>query len=600
MTTVLKPATSGLPIYFMGGTVLSFNCSIGYGSQQESVLNIEIIEDCNAFISGSYIRQNIITSGIIGSPQYFTAGNFTFGGIVTSWNRSKNTNGNIYTIKLTDPRSLLQNVTIITDSLRGETSPYRTTGSVSFWDTELIYGRNYYNVYAWYEDRLRIVNGVSDRCSGFGDSGNIDGQGMPYARIQYALIPRPISSGGVTAGPPVLGPLGAFPYSMFESPEYSGTPIVSASGTDGIEGGSLYNFEVDLKSLPSAPDYYRIPGPSVTLLEMAEGICDVTGNDFFVYMEKVDDSGIAKNMIRFGLVDLKNEPSSFSTIQTAFSGEALDLSFGQELRTDITRSMLIGENIHELVYVNEFLPFFGEDIDPNTLRLRPVIAFEFDNNGFWIAKNVNDLNLKLYDPFFINDALYSIHELDIRCAMASFKAWFFRAFDNNVPGSFNASVRNRFANCVINNPNWIKNRLVNSENEIGVTQANLYQSVQDLFQNPNPSSYASNRPDNLIDLEKIHSWLAELGNNYYGKAYIVSAPQVCYRTITDGSVVFTKEPTNAGGWLAGDNAIPFVPTVLDLADPELDTFRNDDGRIKCFAVFKTDGEVANAGANPAI
>lgn len=603
MTTVLQPAVSGLPIYFMGGTVISFNSSIGYGSQQESTLTVELIEDCEpVLVSGCYVQQNINTSGIIGSPQYFTAGNFTFGGIVTSWNRSKSMNGNVYTIKLNDPRSLLQNVTIITDSIRGGTGPYRTTGSASFWDSELIYGKNYYNVYAWYEDTLRITNGVADRCSGFGDSGNIDGGGMPYSRVKYALTPRANSLPGqpvLLPTPPVFGPLGTFPYSMFNSPEYSGTPIISASGTDGIQGGAFYNFEVDLNTLPNAPDYYRVPGPSVTLLEMTEGICDVTGNDFFVYMEKVEDSGVERNIIRFGLVDLKNDSPSFSGIVTAFSGVALDLSFGEEFRTDVTRSMLIGENIHELVYSDEFLPFFGEDIDPDTLKLRPVVAFEFDNNGFWIAKSVNDLNLKLYNPFFINNGLYSIHELDIRCAMASFKAWFFRTFDRDTPGSFNAHIRNQFSNCVINNPNWIKNRLVNSESEIGVIQTSLYMSVQDLFQNPTFASYSSNRPDSLMDLEKIHSWLADLGNTYYGKAYLVSAPQVCYRQITDGSIVFTKEPTNAGGWLANDNLIPFIPTVLDLPDPELDTFRTDDGRIKCFAVFKTDGEVANAGANPA-
>lgn len=600
MSTVLQPTMSGLPIYFMGGTVISFNSSIGYGAQQESTLTVELIEDCEpVLVSGCYIQQNINTSGIIGSPQYFTAGNFTFGGIVTSWNRSKNMNGDVYTIRLSDPRSLLQNVTIITDSVRGGAGPYRTTGSTTFWESELIWGLNYYNVYAWYEDRLRIVNGVADRCTGFGDSGNVDGGGMPYSRVKYALTPRVNSLPGqpvLLRAPPVFGPLGTFPYSMFPSPDFFGTPINVGWGRANQPANI---FEVDLNTLPNAPSYYRVPGPSVTLLEMAEGICDVTGHDFFVYMEKVESNGVERNMIRFGLVDLKNDSPSFSGIVTAFSGKALDLSFGEELRTDVTRSMLIGENIHELVYVNEFLPFFGEDIDPDTLKPRPVIAFEFDTNGFWIAKNVDDLNSRLYNPFFIINGIYSIHELDIRCAMASFKAWFFRTFDNNVPGSFNASIRNQFSNCVINNPNWIKNRLVSSQSEIGVVQSSLYKSVQDLFQNPTFASYSSNRPDNLIDLEKIHSWLADLGNTYYGKAYLVSAPQLCFRKVTDGSVVFTKEPTNAGGWFAKDNTIPFVPTVLDLSDPELDTFRTDDGRIKCFAVFKTDGEVANAGANPA-
>jgi hypothetical protein len=593
MTTVLEPAISGLPIYFMGGSVVSFNASIGFGSQQESTLTVELIEDCETQCG---TPQTIQTSGIIGSPQYFTAGNFTFGGIVTSWNKTKNINGEIYTIKLNDPRQLLQNVTIITDSIRGTTSP-TSIGSTNYWQNETIYGPNYYNVFAWYEDRLTITNGVGSKCPAFGDSGNVDGQGMPYSRIKHALTPRIFPTGTFfTPVRPVHGPLGAFPYSMFSALAYSGTPLKSSP--DNI---NTYNFEVDLNTLPNAPDYYRVPGPSTTLLEMAQDVCDVMAQDFYVYMEQVPVSGQApKNIIKFGLVDLTANPSSFNTILTAFSGQALDLSFGEEFRSDITRSILIGENIHQLTYVNEFLPFFGEDLDPITLNMRPVIAFYFDYNGFWIAKNVNDLNSKLYNPFFVNNGLYSIHELDIRCAMASFKAWFFRTFTGEsleesgylgTPGTFNSAIRNRFSNCVINNPDWIKTRLIDSEDQLNIIQSSLYKSAQDLFQNPTQFAAASNKPDNLIDLEKIHSWLADLGNTYYGKQYIVSAPNICFRKITDGSVVFTKEPTNAGGWVEPGS------TVLDLTDPELETFRTEDGRIKCFAVFKTDGEVYNAGVN---
>ena len=598
MTTVLNPALSGLPIYFMGGTVVSFNASIGFGSQQESTLTVELVEDCNANISGCIVNQSINTSGIIGSPQYFKAGDFTFGGIVTSWNKTKNTSGEVYTIKLSDPRNLLQNVTIIVDSIRASTTPDRIIGSSTFWSSELIYGPNYYNVYAWYEDRFTITNGFSDRCSGFGDSGNVDGQGMPYSRIKHALTPRDTFTGVFSSpGPPVLGPLGTFPYSMFSSPEYSGTPLKSSP--DNI---NTFNFEVDLNTLPNAPDYYRVPGPSVTILELAEGICDVMAKDFYVYMESVPSSGTApKNIIKFGIVDLINNPPSFSNIQTAFSGQALDLSFGEEFRSDITRSILIGENIHTLQFANEFLPFFGEDLDPVSLKLRPVVAFNFDNNGFWIAKNVNDLNLKLYSPFFVNNGLYSIHELDIRCAMASFKAWFFRTFDKNSPGSFNASIRYRFSDCVINNPEWIQKRLINSEGEAGIIQDALYQNVQDLFQNITGFIAASHRPDNLIDLEQIHAWLAELGNTYYGKQYIVSmGDRICFRRVTDNSLVFTKEPTNAGAWVDYGTTIHGQQnsfTVLDLGDPELDSFKTEDGRIKCFAVFKTDGDIANAGTN---
>lgn len=603
MSTVLQLATAGLPITFLNATVLAFNGSIGYGSQQESTLSIDLIEDCESITpEGCINEQYINTSGLIGSPQYFTAGDFTFGGIVTSWTKSQSTSGKIYSIKMVDPRQLLENVTLVTDTLRSPSEPYREGPSSTFWSRVALLGINYFNVYEYWEGGLCISDETGeitvDKCCTFGRS-QTNSQGMPYSRILWGFS------------------------SMKELDKGQQNPTIYSIPESGVQ----YSFEVDASTFPlNLPSYYRIPGPSITLLQLLQDACDVGGYDFYVYMEKMqadDPTKPDRNVIKVGLVDLKTAPTSFSNIIDSFDGKATSISFGEELRNDITRSLIIGENVHKLSYEKDFLPYFGQDKDAKTSKLRPVVPFYLDTNGFWIAKNVNDLNIKLYSPFFEDNALYSIHELDIRCAMASFKAWLLRTMSNNTPGTFNNAIRNQFSECIINNPTWIKERLSNPE-QLGILQDSLRKNLQDLYQNPTPQTSASNRPDLVKDLEIIHQWLADLGATYYGKQYLISlSDRTCVKQInyanvindlsstllldpleplyppptTDinqaAEVIYTVEPTNAGGWVEPDENGNI--TVLDLADPELQLFRTDDGRIRCFAVFKTDGEVANAG-----
>ncbi|MFM7797129.1 MAG: hypothetical protein ACKO7N_10240, partial [Candidatus Nitrosotenuis sp.] len=353
MSTILQPALSGLPIIFLNGTVLAFNSSIGYGSQQESTLNIDLIEDCESLSKSGCITEQIIsTSDLIGSPQYFTAGNFTFGGIVSSWSKNQSTSGKIFNIKMVDPRQLLENVTLLIDSVISPMEPELEGRGFSYWLSGILIGINFYNLYEYWEGGLCLSTEgdtfTTSRCCSFGRSESNE-QGMPYIRIIRGLM-------GLSGGSHMI---------IYSKPE----------------ANVSYPLYVDLLTLPqNLPIYYRIPGPSITLLQLIQDVCDIAGYDFYVYMEKQPDPDPekpARNVIKIGLVDLKRPPSSFSTIVDQFNGTASDISFGEELRNDITRSMIIGENIHKLVYVDKFLPYFGQDIDAVTKKLRPVVPFQF-------------------------------------------------------------------------------------------------------------------------------------------------------------------------------------------------------------------------------
>ena len=452
-------------------------------------------------------------SVIVGAPVYLNAGAFNFGGVLTSWSYAQGGSGRTYNAKIVDPRQLLENTVVIVDSYLG--NPVQAI--------------NYFNAYAYYESQV-----LQGNCNVFGDSMSGE-RGMPYQMVIQALL-------GMS--PVIYAPTG-------------------------------YAYTINFASFPQGlPEYYRVVGPSVTILQMLQDVCDVLGYDFYVTLAP-------GNIITIGIVDLRAPPPSFGNIIAAYDGFATDLSYGQELRNETTKTVLFGEKQHYLSLVTKFNHFFGEDIVSGVAV--PVVPFKYDVNGFWISKKIDSLNLMLADPLGGNGP-YTIHELDIRTAMASQNSWRARVMDPGIAGSFNAAVRAKFPELSDQMPRQV------------LVDGNIIEvrGMADAANQPNAANVGANKPDVLKELEKIWSFIKNLGDTYYGKQFITPLNQlVCYYQDPNsvvGEKIFTDVPTNAGGWV--DDGTP----VLGLSDPELGLFREDDGRISCFALFDVGGQVP-AGEN---
>ena len=109
--------------------------------------------------------------------------------------------------------------------------------------------------------------------------------------------------------------------------------------------------------------------------------------------------------------------------------------------------------------------------------------------------------------------------------------------------------------------------------------------------NPNESIWLSQQEKLCEDLAKIHAFVQELGTTYYGKQWLAKLNErICYYPGENyQEKVFSSVPTNNGGWADAGSII------LNLGEPELDTFRTDDGRISTFAVFVADGVAPDGG-----
>jgi len=449
----------------------------------------------------------------VGAPAHFQAGDFSFSGIITNLTKTQGRSGKTINVKMSDPRQLLQNCIIIIDSYLGEP----------------IYAPNYFNVYAYYEST--VINGD---CSFFGTSLS-DERGMPYKKIVDALSNM--------------------------------NPVIS-SPTD-------YDFYIDFDSLRNSgvdqlPEFYRVPGPSITILELLQNICDALGLDFYV---NLDD-----NVISFSFIDLRDpSPDSFAAITNSYNGKATDISYGQELRNEHTKTVIFGEKVHYLAGVSIFDFYFGEE-EYNGI-MYPIYPIGYDVCGFWINKKITNLNITLDKPL-PNNGPYTISELDIRCAMASYKAWTDRTFSSETPGTFNEAIRKNWPESINTNAAMLKNG-EEAANGLGATAAAANRSTTDRAQNPAKDKTTLSLPSIDRDLNKIWSFIKNLGDTFYGKQFICPLNETICVHLTNnyGEKIFSSLPTNAGGWVE-----PGYP-ILGLKEPELSFFRTEDDRLGGFAFF---------------
>jgi len=545
------------PIKFLGATVLSTSTSIGYGSSSESTLSVELVEDCDA-------NDQFLPSEV-GAPIYFNCGSFIFGGILTGWTENISQSGKTFSVRASDPRQLLDNFTILVDTEIGagvgENNVFDIWG---YWDS---------TTQADSDQGTIATRKVGNECDDY-----------PQFNVQKDNINDPKKG---QFGRAQSSERGMKYRQIIDALECKNPSVYSNTG---------YEYSVDFTTFPAkalVPDFYRIQGPT-TLLQLLQNICDILGQEFYVYLEEVG----VKHTIKIGLIDLTQEPGTFNGIVTQFKGCATDLSYGQELRHDKIKTAIFGENYHTNEEYQDCYFYFGAELyetAPNANQiLRHIVPQKAgdDGCGFWIFKSITELNATLHKPIAPlaggqKNGPYSISELDLRAAMSGFKVWKNRTFSKDIPGSFNRAVRNTYPiyeDSVRDTINGL---------EGAATAATVGRALPDAAVQPTKSDQNITRfNEETQDVEKVYAWIKQLADTYYGRQFLVPMKNISYYLEDDNvttmpnpeqsQFMFTKVPTNAGGWTDPING---KVTVLGLSDPALQFFKQDDGRVSSFASF---------------
>lgn len=677
------------PITFLGGTVLSFNSSLGLGPLEESSLSVELINDCfadpdNVFYQnlnppGSYFLGEIN----IGSPVFFDLGEatapertrelfesrrdeeiqqsgipsyFRFGGILQSYTAKQSSSGLTFDARVVDPRSLLGGVNIVVaNTLSGP-----------------IKHRNYYNAYAYYEygvlkpekREVQPENGYTipgtveeDKpvdleaahtglepplnldivdCRVYGSSSS-DERGMRYIKVIQALKEM---------NPLVYSPN----YAEEFYPTLDGRELDVALVNNQLRHQRNI-FKIDLSTLPEdeVPAYYRIPGPNITLLDLISNVCEATGRIFHVTLEQASNPNELHTIkiVTESIRDLKaRATTSVQSEIRQYNGASSDLTYGKELTTENTRTLLIGEQKHEMYESINIEPFFGEDKFGN-----PIVPVSGSQKGCgWdIEIYLNELNDTLRCPLYdysVEDGdgkelevltrKVRVSEYHLRIAASGFEIWKKWAFNPLNSDDLATVCRRNFPDFSVAFLNSLYGSMMGVQEYLS-EQANRPRdflpesgprSLTDLLNQWNADMLVALQKKQSESMEQVFNWISQFARSNYGVNFVaIVSKDLCvapadYMDLSyinsagikvdkdytvyddpcasgDSKIVtkmwqpriYTHIPTNDGAWIEN------CGSVLGLGGPEeesedesgtnilLNFFRSEDNRITPMARF---------------
>lgn len=580
---------------FLGCSVSSFSASAGL-NEQISELTVQLVEDSCASPDGTFKRYYDevlepqewtdpdpgfygLTLNIIGAPVYFRVGNFEFSGLVQSWEESYSESGfPTYTVKIVDPRQILENCQLIINDYAGSVENVP----------------NLINVFGFAESFgdvscPELTPGVDGPIFGspagaFGGA-NVNHNGMQWnnilgaTRLLLCMIPATSN---------IWSPFGRL---LLKAPSSvdDGMGLMVANGIINAQYCAYYL--VDLNEMPVAPDYWRIDGTNVGLLDIISKICQDAGMDYYIELVPVVSDGVIFKFIKVRTIDRVSAPA-LNNIETfvtapARSGLVVNYNKGKEFRNEVTSSFVIGGNkqtfyqaVQDLDPENDgdptpdemddmIVPYFG--IEPDS---GDVLVPYKDTDGFWeIELPCKDLKQSL--AFFgltpPNDTVV-INEKEMMAAQSGFDVWF----------SYASEVETDLY--VMLELNGMKGVLNNIEKVLQAINDNA--DLRDIdFLNLMGNAFKGHDSNVIEIIQAGFAWIKKIVDQYYGRMFQVRVPYVCARKDEESKIILTSEQPSDGGWTE-------ETSVLGLTNPGIltDFFRLDDNRLGAFCLFNTADE----------
>lgn len=382
---------------------------------------------------------------IINCPVFFKVGDFSFGGMVQSWNRSQSNAGDVITVNINDMKSVLSNCYIILDKFSGAIyskvkdvlnfygGPRNWAGDQVDYFGRLYHGNvpNVFNIYGFLE---------SFGTSGFGGS-NKNKNGISVNSIVDALTVLssniPIQNDLFQSLQTGYAPKSAFsPFCriLTKTPQTSDTfqNISSAFNSFGIIPPTLNlsdnidrcQFVLDLSEIPRFSDNFRLADPVISITDFISRICEESGHDFLVDCHPIVMNGYNHNVIKIKLISRNAQPSPIqiesSVNQLLCDGYSVSsATYGKEKNETNLKSVVIGANqqrllqvrSNRLAYTQTNLVFNSrtmEFVNYDTLGNSPISTYRFHHGQYRfpsafstnnpdLSKQINPNQSDLYD-----------------------------------------------------------------------------------------------------------------------------------------------------------------------------------------------------------
>ena len=567
---------------FCGCSVIDFAVQVGW-NEQSSSLTVNIAEDpCTGNVK-KYWDETLTartTTGAdpgftypdVGSPAYFRVADFEYCGIIQSWTQKKGANGNpTFSIKLSDPRVVLDSVQIIVDDY---------VSSVNN-----LY--NLINVYGYLEATdldcpTVTVNGVQfgSPAGGFGGS-SVNSRGIPWNKIKGALNVLTSAQTKVTNQ---WSPYGRILY-VGANPAKDSYGVIAADASDTnlttLYGASQYIAEylIDTTELPTITDDYRINGPSLSFTDLIKKVCTDFGLDYYIELIPVNYGGTLYKIIKVRTASRRSQPSlnAISTFVNNATG-VINNTVGREIRNEATSVFLVGgkeQQLYQTPNTGLIVPYFGVDYSG------AMIQTQYNATSGWTpALDIERLNLSLTTPFtgdysdLKGSGYLDITERELQIALSE---------DTTYLQTYATSNNTKFGE-------YVSSVLGIGSAFVDVSGAAIPDFAGDTYI---PGDYVGSSTVSVLDsnpalkddYKKITEYISQFAKEYYGRQFLVEIPFTCYEyNASERTFIWSDEPSQDGAWndFSGLLGLPFPSLVSDF-------FTNDDGRVNSLLRYSAEG-----------
>lgn len=580
---------------FLGCSVMEFSATVGW-NQQVSELTVQLVEDDQAAPATSsgkrYYTSKLVGRTTydadpgfnsygggppqVGSPVYFRVGDFEFAGLLQSWTETSDQSANpSYTVKIVDPRQILENAQLIIGDYAGGVPT------------------NLYNVFNVYGVMERFAGGACPAATynganfgsiagGFGGSDS-NQNGMPVSRILRgtqlltSTWPRELAGMFVDQFGRPFSPYGRLVYKGPEAGEH-GYGVMPAD----YNGLSFYL--LDLAEVPIPADYYRKRDTSMSIMQLLNEISDDFGLDYYVELI-ILTRGVPSvtKFIKIRTVSRSRQPN-FGEIDD-FVGEcsshktllATNRNKGRELRNEETASMVIGGNEENIFQATRNIyPFFGMNppAGVGAYVLSKAIYPQQDADDIWYF-DVNIVGLTQQLNYLSpSQTTITITEQELLAALGGFQSW----------DLYIRSIATDTRDVIVGQQ---------LAEDLGLTEA-VKQGKFDKTKVAKPDVKKIRGSDELVptasefaeDMQKVFDFVHSIATNFYGKKWLVDIPFSCY-FIDSEAATFTGEAKIQYTDIPSDGGWAWTSTVLGLPHPTSTvTFTLDDNRLGAFMRFQ--------------
>ena len=645
---------------FLGLTVISFTANAGV-NEQSSDLTIELVQDlCAQEPPPGFDPQNPVPYGKVyfkteargdfskyyyagpdpgftepapGAPCYFRVANFEYSGIMQSWNKKNGPDGNpVYTVKLTDPRILLDNVQVIVGEYQGgiqgvPSSPDRPPVSLTHQLGNIVNAYGFLDALNQNCPFVEVGHPSDDPenkasfgspAGGWGTSSDI-AAGVPWNYLKRAV--QCLLGNSAQANAPkfskgyILGPPGA--------PRTAATrggfgELYTGGGIGNLNTPAAYI--IDLSEIPDAPAFYRVSGPVISTSEMIAQVCRDAGCDYYIELLPTARALV----IKVRVILRTNQPAMgeiTAFINTAASqGGATSSTIGREYRPNPNNAFIIGDKKRSVYRHSGTIlggdatiqPYWGRDLD-GKLNLSYQSSCETrdtTNANHWVGppdwnirldfRDINgQLNHKMTTELRPDGTPYTAYhkllpdgrgwvwEGELRAAMGSLNSFVnFLLLGNTYPtGCVSPAGDKTVLKLWAEDINLAFQGQVQlavtpsggSGNPVVAPNASFLSSINTMNMTRGPVGPTD---PYLKDAQKVHQWLQQYAQEHYGRKWLVEIPFACYAGDTGNPdlIRWSDEPSTEGAWTEANN-------VLDLEHfgvgqgVAMDRFKTSDGRL---------------------